>query len=57
MANYLRPKERDVAMVFQNYALYPHMTVETNIGFPLAMRRHTKAAVAERCVRSRPWSG
>jgi ABC-type sugar transport system ATPase subunit len=48
LANYLRPKERDVAMVFQNYALYPHMTVETNIGFPLAMRRHTKAAVAER---------
>ena len=57
LANYLRPKERDVAMVFQNYALYPHMTVETNIGFPLAMRRHTKASVAERCVRSRPWSG
>jgi ABC-type sugar transport system ATPase subunit len=48
LANYLRPKERDVAMVFQNYALYPHMTVETNIGFPLAMRRHTKAIVAER---------
>jgi multiple sugar transport system ATP-binding protein len=48
LANYLRPKERDVAMVFQNYALYPHMTVETNIGFPLAMRRHTKASVAER---------
>jgi multiple sugar transport system ATP-binding protein len=48
LANYLRPKERDVAMVFQNYALYPHMTVETNIGFPLAMRRHTKAVVAER---------
>ena len=39
LANYLRPKDRDVAMVFQNYALYPHMTVETNIGFPLAMRR------------------
>jgi ABC-type sugar transport system ATPase subunit len=48
LANYLRPKERDVAMVFQNYALYPHMTVETNIGFPLAMRRYTKAVVAER---------
>jgi ABC-type sugar transport system ATPase subunit len=48
LANYLPPKERDVAMVFQNYALYPHMTVETNIGFPLAMRRHKKAAVAER---------
>ena len=56
LANYLRPKERDVAMVFQNYALYPHMTVETNIGFPLAMRRHRKRR-RERCVRSRPWSG
>jgi ABC-type sugar transport system ATPase subunit len=39
LANYLRPRDRDVAMVFQNYALYPHMTVETNIGFPLAMRK------------------
>jgi ABC-type sugar transport system ATPase subunit len=48
LANYLPPKERDVAMVFQNYALYPHMTVETNIGFPLAMRRHKKAVVADR---------
>ena len=48
LANYLPPKERDVAMVFQNYALYPHMTVETNIGFPLAMRRHKKSVVAER---------
>jgi multiple sugar transport system ATP-binding protein len=48
LANYLRPKERDVAMVFQNYALYPHMTVETNIGFPLAMRRQPKTAVAQR---------
>jgi ABC-type sugar transport system ATPase subunit len=48
LANYLRPKDRDVAMVFQNYALYPHMTVETNIGFPLAMRRVAKSAVAQR---------
>src|SRR5262245_2378979 len=48
LANYLRPKDRDVAMVFQNYALYPHMTVETNIGFPLAMRRVAKADVAQR---------
>jgi multiple sugar transport system ATP-binding protein len=48
LANYLRPKERDVAMVFQNYALYPHMTVETNIGFPLAMRRVAKPVVAQR---------
>jgi multiple sugar transport system ATP-binding protein len=34
----LPPKERDVAMVFQNYALYPHMTVEQNIGFGLKLR-------------------
>jgi multiple sugar transport system ATP-binding protein len=37
------PKERDVAMVFQNYALYPHMTVGENIGFPLRLRRVGKA--------------
>ena len=45
------PKERDVAMVFQNYALYPHMSVEQNMGFALKMarvsRRETKARVAE----------
>ncbi|WP_282609220.1 ABC transporter ATP-binding protein [Pelagibius sp. Alg239-R121] len=34
---YAQPGERDVAMVFQNYALYPHMTLEANIGFPLKM--------------------
>ena len=39
LANYLRPSARDVAMVFQNYALYPHMTVEQNIAFPLKMAR------------------
>jgi multiple sugar transport system ATP-binding protein len=48
LANFLRPKERDVAMVFQNYALYPHMTVETNVGFPLKMRGQSKADVARR---------
>jgi multiple sugar transport system ATP-binding protein len=37
LANYLHPSARDVAMVFQNYALYPHMTVRTNLGFPLKM--------------------
>ena len=36
------PKERDVAMVFQNYALYPHMTIGQNIGFPLRLRRVPK---------------
>ncbi len=38
----LQPKERDVAMVFQNYALYPHMTVEENLGFGLKIRRMNK---------------
>lgn len=48
LANYIRPKQRDVAMVFQNYALYPHMTVETNLGFPLKMRGESKEAVRSR---------
>jgi iron(III) transport system ATP-binding protein len=38
----LPPKERDVAMVFQNYALYPHMTVEQNLGFGLRLRKTAK---------------
>lgn len=41
----LPPRERDVAMVFQNYALYPHMTVAGNIGFPLRMIKSTKADI------------
>ena len=36
------PKERDIAMVFQNYALYPHMTVRDNIGFALKLRKTPK---------------
>jgi multiple sugar transport system ATP-binding protein len=36
------PRERDIAMVFQNYALYPHMTVRQNIGFALSLRRRPK---------------
>ncbi|MCK4606519.1 MAG: ABC transporter ATP-binding protein, partial [candidate division Zixibacteria bacterium] len=47
----LRPRDRRVAMVFQNYALYPHMSVEKNIGFPLTVsglsRSETKARVKE----------
>src|SRR5262249_59239886 len=35
----LRPQERNVAMVFQDYALYPHMTARANLEFPLRMRR------------------
>jgi ABC-type sugar transport system ATPase subunit len=46
LANFIRPRDRDVAMVFQNYALYPHMTVGRNIGFPLAMRGRSKQDVA-----------
>jgi multiple sugar transport system ATP-binding protein len=44
---HLAPVDRDVAMVFQNYALYPHMTVEDNILFPLRQKRVKKAAARE----------
>ncbi|MCV0406348.1 MAG: ABC transporter ATP-binding protein [Rhizobiaceae bacterium] len=44
---YAEPGERNVAMVFQNYALYPHMTVEQNIGFPLRMDGVPKARIPE----------
>ncbi len=40
--NDVQPKDRDIAMVFQNYALYPQMTVEDNIGFPLRLRKVKK---------------
>ncbi len=43
--NDVTPKDRDIAMVFQNYALYPHMTVAENIGFALTMRKLSKAQV------------
>jgi multiple sugar transport system ATP-binding protein len=44
----LPPKERDIAMVFQNYALYPQMTVAENMGFALRMARTPKADIARR---------
>ncbi len=44
----LPSKDRDVAMVFQNYALYPHMTVEQNLGFGLRLRKEDKAESARR---------
>jgi putative spermidine/putrescine transport system ATP-binding protein len=40
------PHQRDMGMVFQHYALFPHLTVEENVGFPLKMRKHGKNAVA-----------
>ena len=43
VVNRLDPVDRDIAMVFQNYALYPHMTVRDNIGFPLLMQRLASA--------------
>lgn len=45
VANDLGPKARDVAMVFQNYALYPHMTIAENIGFPLKLRGVSKSEI------------
>lgn len=42
------PQRRDLAMVFQSYALYPHLTVAKNIGFPLRARRTPRAKIAER---------
>ncbi len=48
VVNDLDPKARDVAMVFQNYALYPHMTVAENIGFALKLRKVPKAEIARR---------
>lgn len=46
--NTVPPKDRDVAMVFQNYALYPHMTVRENMAFALIMRKHAKNLVDRR---------
>ncbi|MGY0071195.1 ABC transporter ATP-binding protein [Streptomyces sp. QTS137] len=45
VVNDLAPKERDVAMVFQSYALYPHMNVRENMGFPLRLAKVDKATV------------
>lgn len=42
VVNDMSPKDRDMAMVFQSYALYPHMSVKDNIAFPLKMRKMSK---------------
>ncbi len=47
----LDPPKRDVAMVFQGYALYPHMTVAENIGYPLRVRRRTASEISEEVER------
>src|SRR5262245_40609628 len=48
IVNDLPPKDRDIAMVFQNYALYPHMTVYDNMAFGLKMRKFPKAEIQKR---------
>jgi ABC-type sugar transport system ATPase subunit len=50
--NHLPPVDRDVAMVFQDYALYPHMTVRQNLSFALRMRGEPKAAVEQKVQRA-----
>jgi multiple sugar transport system ATP-binding protein len=48
VVNEVPPKERDIAMVFQSYALYPHMTVEENMGFALKLQGQDKTAISKR---------
>ncbi len=48
LVNYKAPKDRNVAMVFQNYALYPHMLVDENIGFPLKMSGNRPETIKEK---------
>jgi multiple sugar transport system ATP-binding protein len=48
VVNPLPPRDRDVAMVFQNYALYPHKSVYDNLAFPLRLRKLSKKAIDER---------
>ncbi|MGJ7546378.1 ABC transporter ATP-binding protein [Variovorax sp. LT1R16] len=50
--NDLPPKERDIAMVFQNYALYPHMTVRDNMAFSLALAKADKATIETKVKRA-----
>jgi multiple sugar transport system ATP-binding protein len=48
IVNDVAPKDRDIAMVFQNYALYPHMTVYDNMGFALKLRKMSKQDIKDR---------
>jgi multiple sugar transport system ATP-binding protein len=52
VVNDLTPKDRDIAMVFQSYALYPHMTVEQNLAFGLKLRKLPKQEIKERVRRA-----
>jgi len=48
LVNNVAPKDRDIAMVFQNYALYPHMTVYQNMAFGLKLRKYPKTEIEQR---------
>ncbi len=52
VVNNVAPKERDIAMVFQNYALYPHMTVRDNMAFALSLAKAPKAVIDEKVARA-----
>src|SRR5271167_1814725 len=52
VVNNVPPKARDIAMVFQNYALYPHMTVRDNMAFSLVMAKAPKAVLEQRVARA-----
>lgn len=50
LVNNIQPKDRDIAMVFQNYALYPHMSVYKNMAFALKLRKEPKAVIKEKVL-------
>ena len=50
LVNDISPKDRDIALVFQSYALYPHMTVEQNMGFALRMAKRPKPEINEKVL-------
>ena len=52
VVNQLEPKDRDIAMVFQNYALYPHMSVRQNMSYGLKIRRMSRSEIDERVERA-----
>jgi multiple sugar transport system ATP-binding protein len=52
VVNDLAPRDRDIAMVFQSYALYPHLSVDANMGFALKMQKQDKASIASRVAKA-----
>src|SRR5919205_804981 len=52
VVNNLPPKDRDIAMVFQNYALYPHMTVRDNMAFSMKLRKAPQSEIDDRLQRA-----